>query len=369
MLKVIIMPDSYKGSLSASQVAETIKSAMMQVRPNDSYQTLPVGDGGEGTIENLAAKLELRKRRYSVISSAQKSISVVVYWQQQTAYIQASDVLGLNLVVDDQREPLMYSSAGLGQLVQEVLADGAEKIVIALGGSGTVDGGLGMLSVLGLQLFDSAGAIVSPTPQNFKYVQHVDTGGLKKVIEACQIVGLADVRNPLVGENGASQVFGIQKGLTAAQCIKLDEQLKRIYEMIAPDVLNSKHTGAAGGLGAAIAGPLQGQLITGIDYVLSELTVAEIIGQGDLLIVGEGRLDSQTAEGKVIDGIVSLAKYVNPKLPIIAICGSVSADADISGLTAIFSITPELTSLSQLLANSRDNLFRTAYNIAQLLNV
>ncbi|WP_196246275.1 glycerate kinase [Lacticaseibacillus zhaodongensis] len=357
-MRILIMPDSFKGSLAAVDVAAAMARGIATAMPSATIVQLPVGDGGENTIINLQKPLQLQKVMTTVTGADGRAINAPYYLQvsTQTAFIQAADVVGFADYVGNA-EPLQLSTYGIGELLLAARGNGARHAVIALGGSATSDGGLGMLQALGWQVGSKRPFTPDCLPDVTALTAGPDIG--------MTVTALADVTNPLTGAHGAAHVFGPQKGLTTAQQDWLDAQLTRIY----PAATRVVHgAGAAGGLGAAIAGPLHGQIVPGIDYVLDVLHADTELQRADYILTGEGKLDGQSAAGKVISGIKQHAVAVNSQAPIIALCGAVDhAGVQQLGITAAFTIGRGDESHAEMLMHTAANLEYTANQVGRVL--
>lgn len=357
-MRILIMPDSFKGSLDAISAAAAMARGVAAALPTATVVQLPVGDGGENTIVNLQRPLHLQKVTTSVTGADGGTIAAPYYLQASTntAFIQAADVVGFADYVG-KSDPLALSSYGIGELLRAAKARGARHAVIALGGSATSDGGLGMLQALGWQL----GSRRPFVPADMAAVQSL--GAAPNV--GMDVTALADVTNPLTGGQGAAHVFGPQKGLTAAQIDWLDEQLTRLYPAATAVTTG---TGAAGGLGAAIAGPLHGHIRAGIDYFLAATGADAQMRQADCILTGEGKLDSQSAAGKAISGIQKRAQALGAVAPVIALCGAVDhAAVQKLGITAAFAIGRGDETHAEALAHTASNLEFTARGLGSIL--
>jgi glycerate kinase len=362
-MRVLVMPDSFKGSLSAADVAEAIATGVRVGAPNANVQCIPLGDGGENTIANLAQPLRLQRAQMRV-HGADGNMRQSTYYLSadgQTVYLQAAEVVGYADYVRSGQSSLALSTYGIGEILQGARQAGAQKAVLALGGSATTDGGVGMLQALGWQLqgltrqhlaggadLASISALVAPADWNMT------------------VTALVDVDNPLTGPRGAAVVFGPQKGLSIEEIATTDQELRRLYPQT---VAEQKGSGAAGGLGAAVAGPLGGTLESGIDYVLNVLKVDTKLRAADLLITGEGHLDDQSTHGKVLDGLLTRLRAVHGHAKTVALCGAVShAGAEQLGLDLALAIGPGNQTLAEQLAATADNLQYVAMGVARLLN-
>ena len=360
-MQIVIMPDSFKGSLNADAVAAAIATGLKQSLPDAQLSLMPVGDGGENTIKALSIALDLNAVPVTVHGADGVSVAAHYYTdvEGQTAYIQAADVLGYAQYIQSDVDSTRLSSVGVGELIAAARQQGIRAIVVALGGSATSDGGVGMLQQLGFNLMGFEGEFADATAlaQITQIVPPEDWD--------VTVTALADVTNPLTGTQGAAAVFGPQKGLTPVQIKQVDQDLTRLYPQ---SVAALPGAGAAGGLGGAIAGPMGGQIVSGIDYVLDAMGANSMLQTADVVITGEGHLDAQTKAGKVIAGIMArLSKLgVHPKT--VALCGAIdAAGVQALGLNAAFAIGPGNETLPMQLNHTAVNLTNTARSVGGLL--
>ncbi|MFG7478309.1 glycerate kinase, partial [Enterobacter hormaechei] len=292
----------------------------------------------------------------------------------KSAFIEMAAASGLELVAPAKRNPLITTSWGTGELIRHALDAGVKHIIIGIGGSATNDGGAGMVQALGVKLLDAKAQPVGPGGGELAGLAHIDLSGLDKRLADCRIEVACDVTNPLIGETGASAVFGPQKGATPEMVRTLDDALAHYAKIIARDldinVLNLAGGGAAGGMGAALYAFCGAQLRQGIEIVTDALHLDEQVADADLVITGEGRIDSQTIHGKVPVGVARVAKRYNK--PVIGIAGSLTADVGVvheHGLDAVFSVIYTICSLEDALENAQQNVQMAARNIAAVIKM
>ncbi|WDF82895.1 glycerate kinase [Lacticaseibacillus pabuli] len=360
-MQIVIMPDSFKGSLDAEQVANAIAAGLKQSLPDAQLSLMPVGDGGENTIKALSIALNLHAVPVAVHGADGGPITASFYTdvEGQTAYIQAADVLGYAQYIQPGVDSTHLSSTGVGELIAAARKRGAHAAVVALGGSATSDGGVGMLQQLefGLPGFHESFAGAASLSEISKIVR---PSGWDMTVTA-----LADVTNPLTGSEGAAAVFGPQKNLTSFQINQIDRELTRLYPQ---NIAATPGAGAAGGLGAAIAGPLQGKIVSGIDYVLDAMGADQMLQTADVVITGEGHLDAQTKAGKVIAGIMARLRHLEVQPKTIALCGAIDATGvQALGLDAAFAIGPGNESLPDQMKHTTVNMTNTARSVGSLL--
>lgn len=375
-MKIVIAPDSYKESLSALEVATAIERGFREIFPSANYVKLPVADGGEGTVEAMVAATQGRIIHVPVTGPLGEPVEGFygLSGDDQSAFIEMAAASGLELVPPSQRNPLKTTSWGTGELIRHALDAGVKHIIIGIGGSATNDGGAGMVQALGAKLLDAAQKPVGLGGGELATLAHIDLTGLDKRLKACRIEVACDVTNPLTGEEGATAVFGPQKGATPEMIVTLDNALAHYAQVIARDldidVLNLSGGGAAGGMGTALYAFCGAQLRQGIEIVTDALHLAAQVADADLVITGEGRIDSQTIHGKVPVGVAKVAKRFNK--PVIGIAGSLTADVGVVheyGIDAVFSVIYTICSLEDALENASENVRMAARNIAAALKV
>ncbi|MDX8001092.1 glycerate kinase [Xenorhabdus sp. Reich] len=370
-MKIVIAPDSFKESLSALQVSQAIEQGFQEIFPQADYIKLPMADGGEGTVDSLVAATGGKRVSCTVTDPLGQPVEAFfgLLGDGKTAVIEMSAASGLHLVPIEQRNPLITTSYGTGELILAALEHGAQKMILGIGGSATNDGGAGMMQALGAELSDGDGRILPFGGTALTRLESINLTTLDPRLSQIDLTVACDVNNPLCGEFGASAVFGPQKGATAEMVKVLDSALHhygmKIEALTGKNVINEAGAGAAGGMGASLLGCLGAKLQPGIEIVIDVLKLEEIVQGADLVITGEGRIDSQTIHGKTPIGVARVAKKFG--IPTIALVGGMSRDYHVvhpHGLDAVFSIVPGACSLSDALANGADNLRVTARNIA-----
>lgn len=377
-MKIVIAPDSFKESLSALEVATQIEAGFRDVFPTWTYVKVPVADGGEGTVAALVAATGGRLVRHTATGPLGAPVEAFfgMSGDGRTAVVEMAAASGLALLPAARRDPLAATSYGVGELILAVLDAGARSIVIGVGGSASNDGGAGMAQALGVRLLDAqdrelgagagGGALAA--------LARIDATGLDPRLRHCAIQVACDVDNPLTGPAGASAVFGPQKGATPAQVAQLDANLRHYAAVIDADlgiaVAALPGAGAGGGLAAALVAFLGAQLRPGADIVAEALGLEALVAAADLVVTGEGRLDSQSAHGKTPLGVASIAKRHGK--PVVAIAGGLGADAALlhaHGIDAMFGAVPRPCTLEQALAEAAANLRRTARNVAEAIRI
>ncbi len=375
-MKIVIAPDSYKESLSALEVAGAIERGFREVYPEADYHQLPVADGGEGTVEAMVAATQGRVVEVEVTGPLGDTVQGFygLSGDEQSAFIEMAAASGLELVPTDKRCPLTTTSWGTGELIRHALDAGVKHIIIGLGGSATNDGGAGMAQALGVKLLTADNQAIAPGGAGLETLERIDISELDARLAECRIEVACDVTNPLTGEEGASAVFGPQKGATPEMITRLDTALEHYAQCVKRcldiDVLTLEGGGAAGGMGAALYAFCGAELRPGIEIVTDALHLDKLVADADLVITGEGRIDSQTIHGKVPVGVARVAKRYN--VPVIAIGGSLTPDVGVvrdHGLDAVFSVMYRICTLEEALRDTEDNLFMAARNIAAVLRM
>lgn len=370
-MKIVIAPDSFKESLSAMQVAEAIEQGFSEIFPQAEYIKLPMADGGEGTVESMVAATGGERVHVNVTGPLGLPVNGFFGWMGdgETAVIEMAAASGLHLVAPEQRNPLVTTSLGTGELILAALNHGARKIILGIGGSATNDGGAGMMQALGAHFHDIEGKELHVGGAALAQLASVDLSQLDARLAQTDILVACDVDNPLCGAKGASAVFGPQKGATPERVKQLDAALQHYGEKIelatGKSVLNVAGAGAAGGMGAALFGLLNARLQPGIEIVTEALKLADAVQGADLVITGEGRIDSQTIHGKTPVGVARVAKRYD--IPVIAIAGGMTPDYSVvhqHGLDAVFSVLNRIQTLPEALEGARENVRVTARNVA-----
>ncbi|WP_318504427.1 glycerate kinase [Photobacterium leiognathi] len=372
-MKIIIAPDSYKESLTAMEVATAIENGFRQVIPNSEYIKLPMADGGEGTVQSLVDASNGTIIEHSITGPLGEQVNGFfgLMGDGKTAIIEMAAASGLHLVSPDLRNPMLTTSCGTGELILAALDKGVEHIIVGIGGSATNDGGIGMAQALGVRFLDENNKQISYGGGALDRLHHIDISNIDPRLVSVKLEVACDVDNPLCGEKGASQVFGPQKGATPEMVTQLDNNLAHYAEIIkrdlGKDVKDMAGAGAAGGMGAALLGLFNAQLRPGIEIVMDAVNLADVLKDADLVITGEGRIDSQTIHGKTPIGVARTAKRFNK--PVIGIAGSLSYDCNVvheHGIDAVFSVVPRSVSLAEALAEAAINVELTARNVAAI---
>ncbi len=375
-MNIVIAPDSFKESLTALEVAVAIKTGFERIFPNAEYQLVPMADGGEGTVQSLADATQGSLQKIAVIAPLANTVEA--FWglsgDKQTAFIEMAAASGLHLVAPEQRNPLVTTSYGTGELIKAALDRGVKKIILGIGGSATNDGGVGMLQALGIRFLNAQQQEIGFGGEQLAFISQIDLSALDLRLAQVEIEVACDVNNPLCGEYGASAIFGPQKGATAAMVEQLDKALAHFAQVVksqlGKEIALHAGAGAAGGMGAGLLLLPNVRLKSGVQIVIEATHLQDKISQADLVITGEGRMDAQSIAGKTPIGVARLAKELNK--PVIAIVGSLREDYSVvyqHGIHAVFPIIRQLSSLDELLKQGKENLISTAENVARVIKL
>ena len=375
-MKIVIAPDSFKGSLTAMEAADAIEIGFRAVYPDAEYVKVPMADGGEGTVQSLVDATSGTIINQSVIGPMGDMVPGFfgILGDSRTAVVEMAAASGIHLVKPEERNIYLASSFGTGQLINAALDHGCDKLIIGLGGSATNDGGMGMMKALGAQFLGQGGAPLAPDVCALFQLAKIDLQYLDPRLSKTEIVVACDVNNPLCGKNGASRIFGPQKGATEDDIVVLDKALARYGDVLAintgRNIAIEPGSGAAGGMGAALIGLIDAVVKPGVDLVIEIVDLAKSLVDTNLVITGEGRIDSQTIHGKTPVGVAKIAKSHN--LPVICIAGSVEDGADIihqMGSNEIYSVIEGDYDLTEALIEAGHKLTQAAQKIAKSLNL
>lgn len=374
-LNVAIVPDSFKGSARASEVAAAIadgvQAAANSVGRDVAITAVPFADGGEGTLDALTDAWGTEPQSVQTTDALGRAVSsrFGLSADGTTAVIEAAEAAGLPQVSDVPRQPLKATTFGLGALVTQALDLGVQKIILCLGGSATTDGGAGLLSALGAKLLDEQEQELAPGGGLLSKLAGIDVSTLDPRAQQVTWQIACDVTNPLLGANGAAAVFGPQKGASPQDVEKLDAGLRKLADVLEAatgrKIRDRAGMGAAGGLALCIGSYCEVELVPGWELVARAINAHEILSAAQLVFTGEGRLDSQSLQGKVVSGVLQAA---NRQADVIVIAGSVALDeaalAD-SGILAAYSIAQGPADIEELSSNALQLIRRTAYSVAR----
>lgn len=372
-MKVVIACDSYKGCMTSREVAQRMEDGIWQVDSNICTKSYIIADGGEGTVEAFHETCHGKKQIVQASDAYGKRIMTeyTIIDDGNTAVIEVANIIGLNMHEREKRAPFFGSSFGVGTVILHAVEIGCKKIIIGLGGSATNDGGMGLLQALGCRYYDSMHQYLSPQAMNLEKVRYIDFNRLNK-LEGIELIAACDVKNHLLGENGATYVFGKQKGFYPNQIRKIETGMENFRNQIqrytSIDINEFEGGGAAGGIGAVLIGLLGAKMIPGIDLLLSCSDIEEEIADCDLVITGEGQSDQQTMYGKVPVGILRLAnRYQKPCICISGALGIGYQSLYDLGFIGIYSIADRAMSFQQALEQAPEKLTAATYGIMKTI--
>jgi glycerate kinase len=373
--KIVIAPDSFKGTMSSVEVCNIIEEGIKNICPDICTVKVPIADGGEGTVEAFLTAMPGKKVYASVKGPYFEDIDACygILDSGTTAIIEMAAASGLHLVGRNMN-PSATTTFGTGQLIKDAIDKGCRKIIIGIGGSATNDGGIGMAAALGVRFARNDGSSVPLTGSGLESIENIDISGRYKLLDECEILVACDVDSPLYGADGAAYIFAPQKGADEQMVKYLDSNLRHFAGILLKDlrinVQDLPGSGAAGGLGAGLAAFTGAKLISGIKIVLDTVNFNELIKDADLVITGEGRIDSQSMHGKVISGVAEEARRRN--VPVIAIAGDIGDDYHSiysKGISAVFSINRRAIPFGQARKRCKSDLKATAEDILRFASV
>ena len=377
-MKVVVAIDSLKGSLSSTQAGLAVKQGILSARPDAKVVIKPLADGGEGTTDSLIEGLGGTRIDLQVTGPLGSPVSAYYGYMEEskTAVLEMASAAGLTLVPAAQKDPLTATTYGVGEMILDAVCRGCRKFIIGIGGSATNDGGLGMLKALGYRFLDKDGYDPGEGAQALSKIASISTENMNPLLKDCEFQVACDVTNPLCGPNGATYIYGPQKGVTEEMKAPLDTAMEH-YAKVTADATQTQFAdatgaGAAGGLGFAFLSYLKATLVPGIDLILDAINLEKELQDADVVVTGEGRLDHQTAMGKAPIGVARLAKKYGAI--VVAFAGSVTKDASAcnqAGIDAFFPIVRGITTLEEAMdpANARENLSLTAEQVFSLISV
>lgn len=347
-MKIVIAPDSFKGTMKSSEVSSIIEGAAREIFPEAIIASIPFSDGGEGSLECFYSSIGGEILESSVSNPLFKKIVAKYLLKDNLAVIESAEACGLTLIDESVRNPLYTTTYGVGELIKDSLDKGAKKIVLTLGGSATNDGGAGMVSALGVRFYKKDSQEFVPTGKTLIEIDKIDLSSIDKRIFETEIIGMCDVTNTICGKLGASYVYGPQKGANQKEVELLDEGLCNLTKILSKndnfDYFSLEGGGAAGGLGLAVVAFLKGTLVSGIELMKQIAEFDKKTSDASLIITGEGRLDRQSFMGKVIDGLSKRALEID--IPLIIIAGSITKEVTSELLASHGVIYAEPTDLS-----------------------
>lgn len=377
-MKFVIAPDSFKGGMTAKEAADAIQLGLQRVFPAAEFEKVPMADGGEGTVQSLvdATDGQLISKHVTGPLATPVQATYGILGDQETAVIEMAAASGLQFVNDQTHNPLITTTYGTGELMLDAMSRGIKRIILGIGGSATNDGGAGMAQALGVKLLDEDHHELPFGGGQLHRLNQIDTTTITPFIATTKIIIASDVTNPLTGPDGASAVFGPQKGATPAMVKTLDANLKHYADIIKRDLhldlANRPGAGAAGGLGAGLLAFTNAEMQRGIDIVVDYSHLKQRAQNADFVFTGEGGIDYQTKFGKTPYGVARATKSVAPTAPVIVLAGNVGEGIDSlydkRGIDAIFPIVPGVVTLEAAIKNGPKNLALLAENIGRLIN-
>ena len=375
MKKIIIAPDSFKGSLTAAEVANAIEEGIKKVLPKCETVKIPIADGGEGTMDTMVSAMGGKKVKVEVNDPLMRPIEVEygLVTVGKTAIIEMATASGITLLSKEEQNPLVTSTHGTGEIIKDALLRGCQSFLIGIGGSATNDAGTGMLKALGYRFLDRNGKETDGTGKSLHSICSIDESGAMPEVKEAHFIIACDVNNPFCGPYGAAYVYAPQKGANEQMIEELDEGMEKFRKLIEKektiDLNTIQGAGAAGGLGGGFVAFLNAQLKPGIEMVLDAVGFAKHLQNADLVITGEGKLDEQTGMGKAASGILDAASKKD--VPVIAIGGSVEDVVNLNkrGFLSVFSITPYPMSLEKAMQKetTRRNIIQITEQIMRTI--
>lgn len=373
MKKAVLIPDSFKGTLSSSQICEIMGSKINEYFPDCEVVSIPVADGGEGSVDCFITALGGERINVTVKNPYFEDMESFygITDSGNTAVIEMAACAGLPLI-EDRKDPRKTTTYGVGQLILDAAKRGVKKIIVGLGGSSTNDGGCGAAAAIGVKFFNEKGEKFVPTGGTTHEIARIDMSGKADVLNGIEIITMCDIDNPMYGPIGAAHVFGPQKGADSEMVLFLDEGIKNLSEVIKKDLNKDLSeipgTGAAGAMGAGMIAFFDSKLQMGIEAVLDTVKFSSVISDADMIFTGEGKIDYQSLRGKVVIGVAKRAKKQN--VPVTVIAGGADNDIDRAydlGVTSIFSINrlPEAFEISRF--KSVENMTFAVDNILRLI--
>lgn len=375
-MNIVIAIDSFKGSLSSLQAGNAVKDAILRLDSGTSVVIKPLADGGEGTVDALSSGFDSEVIELTVKGPllAPVTAKYCILNQTKTAVIEMAAAAGITLIPSCERNPLNTTTYGVGEIIKDAIRRGARNFIVGIGGSATNDGGTGMLAALGYEFLDANGKSIELGGKGLRDLCSINTDKVIPELSECCFRVACDVSNPLCGPNGCSAIYGPQKGATQEMIADMDKWLDN-YSEVSKSVSdkadkNYPGAGAAGGLGFAFITFTNAKLESGIDIILQETQLEECVRDADIVVTGEGRLDSQTVMGKAPIGVAKLAKKYGKK--VIAFSGCVTDDAEVCnehGIDAFFPVLRGISTLEEALDPERahKNLTATAYQVFRLV--
>ncbi|MFI3227657.1 MAG: glycerate kinase [Clostridia bacterium] len=374
-MKIVVAPDSFKGSLSAQNICDITETAAKKILGDVEIIKVPMADGGEGTVESVLDALNGTAEIATVSNPLGKKIqSNYGFFGGTNAIMEMASASGITLVTDDERDIFAQNTYGTGEMILDAINKGAKKIYIGIGGSATNDGGIGFASAIGIDFIDKNGEKVNPIPQNFKLIADFDDSNVDPRIKDTEMIIMSDVSNPLLGETGATYVFGRQKGAVDNNIDILEDGMshyaKVLEEKLGRDIKSIKGAGAAGGLGAGLLAFTNAKMQSGVETIIDIVSLKEHLNGADLAITGEGMMDFQSAFGKVAAGVGGACKEQN--IPCVAIVGSMGKNAEAMydyGITSIITTVNGVMDIDKAINNAHELAFSTLERMFKIIKI
>ncbi len=374
MKKIILIPDSFKGTMSSEEICNIMDKSIRKTYPSAEVISIPVADGGEGSVDAFLCAVGGEKKRVQVKGPYFEDMEAFygIIDNGKTAVIEMAACAGLPLV-GDKKDPKKTTTYGVGQLILAAVQNGCKKIIMGLGGSATNDAGAGAAAALGVKFTNENGKEFIPVGGSLIEIANIDISGIDKAIESVEFVTMCDIDNPLYGLTGAAYTFGPQKGATPETVIDLDNGLMHIAKVIKADlrkdVSELKGAGAAGGMGGGMVAFFNSKLQMGIETVLDTVDFDNVVKDADLVFSGEGKIDTQSIRGKVVIGVARRTKNAN--VPLVAIVGDIGDDIEEAydkGVSAIFSINRVAVDFKHAKLRAKDDLALTMDNLMRFIH-
>ncbi|MDN6022037.1 MAG: glycerate kinase [Acidipropionibacterium jensenii] len=374
MVRIVLAPDSFKESLTSTEVCHALEAGVRRVWPHAVCRTLPMADGGEGSVAALVSSGRFHEVKVAAHDSLMRPREALIAWnpEERIALVEVAQACGLEWVAPADRDIWTASSFGVGECLNAAVDMGARQVILGLGGSATDDAGCGMLSALGVSTWSSDGRVDARCPADLRAVERIDVTGVSTLWAGIDVIAATDVLNPLTGPRGATRVFGPQKGAAEEDLLVLDRLHDRFAQVCATevgrDVREQAGAGAAGGIGFAALSVLGARVVPGVEVVAEQIGLADALEEADVVFTGEGSVDAQTAMGKAPWGVLRAARTAG--VPVVVFAGRVGRGADEllrQGATAVLPVVPGPVGLAEALAEARTNLGAAAENACRLM--
>lgn len=373
MKQCIFIPDSFKGTLSAVEFCQLGREVLQRHMPHCRVLSVPVADGGEGTVDCFVHALQAQRRTVTVTGPWGEAVQAEYAVHGDNAFVEMAQAAGLPMV-GERKDPSRTTTYGVGEIIRSAVDAGCRNIVLGLGGSCTNDAGTGAAAALGVRFFDAEGAEFTPVGATLPRIASYDDSAARRLLSGCRVTAMCDIDNPMYGPQGAAAIFAPQKGADESMVAQLDANLRHLADVMARqsgrDIASLPGAGAAGAFGAGVVAFLGGELKSGIETVLDSVGFDTLLDGTDMVFTGEGQLDSQSLRGKVVIGVArrAAAKHV----PVVAVVGSIGEGAEAVyelGVSAIFSINRRAEDFAVSRHKTKENLTSTMEDIVRLINI